>query len=114
MPKPFVAHAVILTERTTPMQGQIWAACLVGAERIFRLDLDTHLPSATFVRQCLAKLPTKVVAFGAVKGFVLNYKSDFAVEYDTEGRPLAVLDQAASLPGRAASLKVGGMSLTVH
>jgi hypothetical protein len=44
----------------------------------------------------MRRLPEFVLAFGRVTGFVVNFKSDFAIRYDLHGRPVAMLDEAVT------------------
>ena len=92
MTKKFQPHAILETERRIP--SPVWLAGVLGIETILRIDFDKKLPSATFLRQALKKLPEAVPAFGRVVGVTINYKPDFAVKYDLTGAPVEVLDQA--------------------
>jgi hypothetical protein len=94
MPKRFVPHAILVTQRTAPERGQITVAAIIGIENILRLDLDRNLPSATFARQCVRKLPDTVPCFGAVQGFWLNFREDWSVRYDRNGAPCEIREEA--------------------
>jgi hypothetical protein len=60
----------------------IFAAAVMGVERLLRLELDASLPAATYMRQALKQVPEHVLAFGRSVGVVVNYRPDFAVKYD--------------------------------
>ena len=46
----FCPHAIILTERTVP--SPIFAAAIIGVEKLLRIDLDLTQRLVSFVRQC--------------------------------------------------------------
>lgn len=81
-----------MTERSIP--SPIFAAALVGVERILRIDFDTSLPQDTYVHQALAKLPEQTIAFGRPVGVTINYAPDRAVRYDLKGEPVETLTEA--------------------
>jgi hypothetical protein len=99
----FRPHAIILTHRTVP--SPIFVAAIIGVEKLLRIDLDAQGP-VSFVRQVLDRLPEWVPAFGKPIGFVINYSSDKAVRFDSNGQPIAILDKAVR-PGTAV-LRLGG------
>jgi len=102
----FTPHAIIVTERTVP--SPIWAAAVIGVDRLLRLELDVSLPPSTFVRQAMNGLrdrllefseesggsTTSLPAFGRVVGFVINYFADRAVRHDLDGSVVEVLSGA--------------------
>jgi hypothetical protein len=94
MTKRFTPHAVLVTEHTTPIRGQISIAAAIGIENILVVPLDTRQPAATFMRQVLGKLPEHVVAFGRVLGFWLVYRDDWSVRYDRDGNPCEIRETA--------------------
>jgi hypothetical protein len=101
----FRPHAIILTERSVP--SPIFVAAIIGVEKLLRIDLDlTHGP-VSFVRQVLDRLPEGVPAFGKPIGFVINYSPDKAIRFDSNGQPIAILDEAVR-PGTAVLLRLGG------
>jgi hypothetical protein len=100
----FLPHAIILTERTVP--SPIFVAAMVGVEKLLRIDLDATQGPVSFVRQMLDRLPERVPAFGKTVGFVINYSPDQAVRFDSNGQPIAILDEAVR-PGTAV-LRLGG------
>ena len=88
----FQPHAIIATDRSVP--SPIFVAALIGVEKILRIDFDTSLPEATFVRQALAQLPEQTIAFGRPIGVTINYAPDRAVRYDLNGDPIETLTAA--------------------
>jgi hypothetical protein len=95
---PFVPHAVILPERSIP--EPVFIAALIGVDRLLRIEFNEGSKPLTFARQALARMPRKIPAFGAPRGFVVNYRPDAAIEFDLRGKPLAHFD-AAIRPGSA-------------
>jgi hypothetical protein len=100
----FCPHAIILTERAVP--SPIFAAAIIGVEKLLRIDLDATQGPVSFVRQVMDRLPEGVPAFGKPTGFVINYSPDQAVRFDRNGQPIAILDKAVR-PGTAV-LRLGG------
>jgi hypothetical protein len=100
----FCPHAIILTERTVP--SPIFVAAMIGVEKLLHIDLDATQGPVGFVKQVLDRLPEGVPAFGKTVGFVINYSPDQAVRFDSNGRPIAILDKAVR-PG-SAILRLGG------
>ncbi|TPV99448.1 MAG: hypothetical protein USCAAHI_01120 [Beijerinckiaceae bacterium] len=88
----FCPHAIILTERTVP--SPIFAAAIIGVEKLLRIDLDLTQRPVSFVRRVLDRLPEGVIAFGKTVGFVINYSPDQAVRFDRNGQPIEILDKA--------------------
>ena len=89
----FQPHAVILTERDRPWP--IFVAALMAAHgNPLILPLDLTQNPITFAGQAFGKLPTKVPAYGAVTGFVINFALDRAVQFDLTGNAVATLPQA--------------------
>jgi hypothetical protein len=100
----FCPHAIILTERT--VTSPIFVAVLIGVEKLLRIDLDATQGPVSFVRQVLDRLPERVPAFGKPNGFVINYSPDQAVRFDSNWRPIAILDKA--IRPVTAVLRLGG------
>jgi hypothetical protein len=81
----FLPHAYILTERGVP--EPIFVVAVLGANRLLRIDLDLQSHRATFVRQVLSSIPSKlnlmgeISAFGKVTGFWINYAENRAVPF---------------------------------
>lgn len=48
----------------------------------------------TYVKQVLRRLPEGIPCFGKTTGFVINYESDKAVQFDRLGNPILVLNSA--------------------
>ena len=93
----FKPHAIIQTERSIP--SPIFVACLLGPERLLRIDFDTSREPATYIRQALAQMNLKypeggVPAFGRIVGLVINYAPNRAVRFDLEGKALELLPNA--------------------
>ena len=104
----FRPHAIILTEQTVP--SPIFVAAMIGVEKLLRIDLDPTQGPVSFMRQVLERLPERVPAFGKSIGFVINYSPDQAVRFDSNGQPIATLDEAVR-PGTAA-LRLRGRPIT--
>ena len=105
----FSPHAIIQAERSIP--SPIFVACLLGPERLLRIDLDTSRGTTTYVRQALAQMNLRypeggVPAFGRIVGLVINYAPNRAIRFDLEGRPLELLPEACCV-GTAALSKYG-------
>jgi hypothetical protein len=67
-----------------------------GAERWLRIPLDLSQPPVTFMPQALTvvrRTPT-VTFFGPTTGFIVNFTPDHAVEFDTDGKPVASFEKA--------------------
>lgn len=103
--KNFIPHAILVTERKIP--NPIFVAAICGADNILRIDFDVVQHEDTWVQQVCAKLPDTVVAFGGVVGFVLNYSTTRASEYDRHGRFRKALARPLR-PGRATLTFKGG------
>jgi len=88
----FCPHAIILTERTVP--SPIFAAAIIGVEKLLRIDLDLTQRPVSFVRRCSIAFPEGIIAFGKTVGFVINYSPDQAVRFDRNGQPIEILDKA--------------------
>jgi hypothetical protein len=101
----FCPHAIILTERTVP--SPIFVAAMIGVEKLLRIDLDLSQGPVSFVRHVLDRLSDQVPTFGKPIGFVINYSPDRAVRFDSNGRPIAILDKAIR-PGTATLFPLGG------
>ena len=106
----FCPHAIILTERTVP--SPIFAAAIIGVEKLLRIDLDLTQRPVSFVRRVLDRLPEGVIAFGKTVGFVINYSPDQAVRFDRNGQPIEILDKAVR-PG-SATLRLGRRPVTAE
>jgi hypothetical protein len=91
-PPRFEPHAICLVERPSPL----FAAAVIGTETL-RLDFDRRLPSATWLRQALAKL-TGVHPFWKVTGIVINFAPDFAIRFTLAGEPVETFEKARPLP----------------
>jgi hypothetical protein len=95
---PFEPHGLIETDG--PVLGQIHVIAAIGADRLLKIKIDRKLPSAVWLRYCLARVPRYVLGFGPPVSIVLNLRPDFAIRYSLTGEVLAILDEA-KLPGRA-------------
>lgn len=87
----FLPHAVILTENQVPRP--IIAAALVHADQLRRIDFDPASSPLTFPAQVLSRLPEGVPCFGRTVGFVINYASGNATQFDRDGNPVAVMNE---------------------
>jgi hypothetical protein len=67
-----------------------------GAKRWLRIPLDLSKPPITFATQALAVVRRTPTApfFGATKGFIVNFTPDHAVQFDTDGEPVASFERA--------------------
>jgi hypothetical protein len=116
----FVPHAIILTDRKIPQP--IFAAAITGVYQLIGVDFDLTKEPATFVEQALRGVRKKIaegscgriLAFGTPTSVVVNYSPDHAIEFDLNGNPVRVLEQANrpgtasfSLKGRASPLTKG-------
>jgi len=88
-PPKFKPHAYALAK---PIQGQIWAIAVNGVDCL-RIEIDTRLPSAVWMRYALAHLPTVTLGFERPHGVRIAYRHDFCVDYDLNGMPLATYDR---------------------
>jgi hypothetical protein len=77
-------------------------AAMIGVNRLLRVDFDLTAGPLTFVEQALGGVRQKLASwkspaiptFGRPTGVVVNYTPDHAVEFDLNGNPLRVLEQA--------------------
>jgi len=92
---------------TRPRQISI-SALSGGPDRWLRIPFGTTRPSETYVYQALAvaKENKTVPFYGSVKGVIVNYSPDCAVEFDLERIPVGSLPHAYS-PGQAAIMHRG-------
>lgn len=93
--KPFIPHAIILTEFLIPRP--IFAAALVQAVRRKKIEFEPNSHPLTYVKQVIQKLPIGVPCFGRTTGFVINYRAEHAVEFRKDGSPIARLNTALKL-----------------
>jgi hypothetical protein len=93
----FKPHAVIVTERSTPIQGQLWVCAILGVHNLLKIDLDISQGQASYCKQALRNLPKNIPAFGAVTGVVINYREDYAVKLDRHGKVIGHMDKAVKL-----------------
>ena len=63
----------------------------------------------SFAERALERLPDYVPGLGRTTGFVVNYASDSAVEFDERGNAVGVLETAHRI-GHA-SLRIGGVQV---
>jgi len=99
----FVPHAVVLTEREFPQP--LFAALIIGIERLLRVDFDLSEGPVTFVKQSLDGVRDKlsewkwdrIPTFGKPVGVIVNYSPDRAVSFDLEGQPIEMMDRAYRL-----------------
>jgi hypothetical protein len=112
----FVPHAIILTERLIPQP--IFVAAFFGVGRLLKIELDARAGVETFAAQARQGLRERLAAFdgraipafGRPTGFVVNYTPDHAVEYDADGREIAVIAAARRLG--TATFSLSGRTLT--
>lgn len=90
----FVPHAIVLTANTVP--SPIFAAALIGAEKLLRIDFKEGTSPVTFAGQALKKLPVGVPTFGKTIGFVVNYRPDYAVRFHLSGKVIDVFSRAVT------------------
>jgi len=99
----FVPHAVVLTEREFPQP--LFAALIIGIERLLRVDFDLSESPVTFIQQALEGVRKKLAGwkwdqiptFGKPVGVIVNYSPDRAVSFDLEGQPIEMMDRAYRL-----------------
>lgn len=91
----FRPHGYLLGTDTRPSQITIYAVT-GGPERWRKIPLDLLQPPVTFAVQAHAVVQkTPLVQFhGPTTGFVVNYTSDNAVQFDLEGVPVERFDRA--------------------
>jgi hypothetical protein len=92
---------------TTDRPSQILFFGLTGgAERWLRIPLDLSQPPLSYVEQALAVMrrTPSVQFFGRTTGFIVNYRHDYAVRFDLEGRPVETLTRAYRPGGVTLSL----------
>ena len=94
----FKPHAIIVPERSVP--SPIFAAALIGVERLLRIDFDHTRDPETYLKQSLNRLPPSVLTFGRPIGILVNYSPDHAVRYDLIGTVMERLPNAVR-PGEA-------------
>jgi hypothetical protein len=107
----FRPHAVTICERAIP--EPIWLAAVIGVDRLLRIDFAENSTPISYVRQALDGLETRLrrwsssslPAFGRPRGVVVNYAYDNAVEFDLEGKPLRVFDEAVRIGVATVALK---------
>jgi len=93
--RSFRPYAIFLTEHRVPTQ--IVIAGLIGADRQRYVYFDDDAAPETFKDAVLAAMPSAIPAFGRVLGFIINYRIDHAVEYDTGGSIVAAFDRRRSV-----------------
>jgi hypothetical protein len=114
----FRPHGIIVCERSIPQP--IWLASVLGVDRILRIDFAEGSAPVTYAMQARDGLDTRLrrwgssslPAFARPQGVVVNYAYDKAVEFDVEGKPLRVLDEA--LRTSVSTLSLGGRSITAR
>ncbi|CAJ0892518.1 hypothetical protein AMST5_04227 [freshwater sediment metagenome] len=91
----FKPAAYLLGTQTKPSSITIYGFG-GGAERWLRIPLDLSQPPVTYATQALTvvRRTPEVPFFGATVGFVVKYTPDRAVEFDTDGRPVASFEKA--------------------
>lgn len=107
----FIPHAAILTERKIPRP--IFAAAILGVDRLRRVDFDLSKSPETYVQQALDGLRQKLAegksdqipTFGKPVGVIVNYSPDHAVRFDLDGNAIEALDRAYRLG--EATLSIG-------
>jgi hypothetical protein len=92
-PERFKPFAYALAK---PIVGQIWVIAVCGADCL-RIELDTKLPSAVWMRYALARLPKTTAGFEKPYGVRINYRHDFSVDHDLDGKVIAVRDYEVPL-----------------
>ena len=89
----FVPHAVVLTEREFPQP--LFAALIIGIERLLRVDFDLSESPVTFIQQALEGVRQKLArwnsdqipTFGQPTGLVVSYTPDRAIRFDPKEGP---------------------------
>jgi len=100
----FQPHAILTTDQPTPRP--IFVACLIGVEKLLRVDFDFRKSQQDWVSEVVSKLPDSVIAFGQVTGFTINYSPYRAIEFDRAGRMIKERDSALR-PGQASFVHKG-------
>ena len=90
----FRPHAVLTTLRHGLAHGQIVIGLMAKAPSKLRIDLPDRLPVLAWPKHVAATVPEKLVGFGPVTGFVVNYAPDRAVWFDRTGEPHVTLTRA--------------------
>lgn len=81
--RSFRPHAIFLTEHRIPTQ--IVIAGIVGADLRRYVHFDDDTAPESYKDIVLAAMPATIPFFGRVQGFMINYRPDYAVQYDTAG-----------------------------
>jgi hypothetical protein len=88
----FVPHAIVQVKRPSPL----FVAAVLGTAGL-RIEIDRKLPSAVWLRYCLAKL-NDLHEMWQPTSLVINFRNDFAVRYSLTGEVLEVMDRVATAP----------------
>jgi hypothetical protein len=83
-------HAIVLIHTPT----SIWMSHIIGMSSL-RIELSGN--PHTYLREALAKL-SEVHPHFTPRGLVIMMKPDFCIEYDLEGRVVAIDDIPRQLP----------------
>jgi hypothetical protein len=94
----FRPHAIILTERTAP--SPMFAAAMVGVERLLRVDFDVNAKPISFVKLALDGVKRKLAewscealpGYGKPTGIIVNFSPDYSVRFDLVGTPREIFD----------------------
>lgn len=88
----FKPHAIWTTTRSRP--SSVAMAGFINAPSRLVLPLPADLPIEAFIHYCQSKAPKRIVLFGSVIGFTINYTPDHAIRYDLNGQVLETLPMA--------------------
>jgi len=99
----FIPHAIVMTERSFPQPLHI--ACILGIERLRRVDFDLSESPVTFIQQALEGVRQKLArwksdqipTFGRPESVIVNYSPDRAVLFDLDGNAIEIFDRAYRL-----------------
>ena len=105
--KVFQPHAIILTERSVP--SPIFVYAMAGGSKLLIINFQEDSSPQTYAEQAREALPQSVPAFGNTTGYVVNYRPDYAVQFDKEGKSVAEFDRAHRVG--EASVIIGGKKI---
>ena len=107
----YQTRAYLIGSKSRPEQIVIYGVT-GGADRWLRIPLVLTKPPITYAMQALTfvrNMP-RVPFWGNTTGYVINYRSDFAVRFDLSGNPIEVL-RDAYVPGQV-QIEIGGRRMT--
>jgi hypothetical protein len=97
--RAFKPHAIVICER--PVPEPIWVACVIGIDRILRIDFAECSMPVTYVRQAMEGVQdkqrrwgsTSLPAFGQPTAIAINYSLDRAVVFNLTGEAVETFNR---------------------